>query len=224
MGFEGLGFVRWVRSFYAPVVVARLASSVTPSLSVVLREGRLRLDATRANYSYGELQQVWREVFDEVALPQGAAPRILSLGLGAGGVLRLLRRRYPQASLTAVELDPVVVAAARHWFGLDRLNVEVHVGEAGAWVASAPSASYELIVADVFVDDVVPPSAEGPDYLRHLRRLAAPGGCVLVNRVTDSPAQRARAAEGQAQFERLFAGAEVYRLPANQVWVGRVAG
>lgn len=217
-----IGILHWLKSHWAPVVVERLASAVTPGLSVVLREGRLRLDAARANYSYGELQQVWREVFDEIALPTLGQPRILSLGLGAGGVLRLLRRRYPSAALTAVELDPAVVVAARRWFGLDRLHVEVHVAEAGAWVATAPTASYELIVADVFVDDVVPAAAESPDYLRHLRRLAAPGGVVLVNRITDSPAQRGRTAEVRTHFERLFPTAEVYRLPANEVWAGRV--
>src|SRR5512139_1944041 len=43
---------------------------------------------------------------------------VLLIGLGAASLTKFLYRHYPLAKLTVVEIEPNVVAAARHFFKL----------------------------------------------------------------------------------------------------------
>ena len=44
--------------------------------------------------------------------------RVFMIGLGGGSMARFLHRAYPRSRVTAVEVNPEVVAAARRYFDL----------------------------------------------------------------------------------------------------------
>ena len=114
-------------------------------------------------------------------------PRISCLGGGAGSLPLFLATCLPQAHVDVVEIDPVVVAAARHCgfdAGATALgNVQVHVASAQAFLAADKRQAYDVIVIDCFTgDDGVPPALLEQPFLARMRaHLRAPGGAVLMN-------------------------------------------
>jgi spermidine synthase len=76
---------------------------------------------------------------------------VLLIGLGAASLTKFLHRHRPAASLTVVEIDPEVVAVARHHFKLpdadERLCIEL--GDGAEFVA-ATKQRFDLILVDGF--------------------------------------------------------------------------
>jgi len=133
-------------------------------------------------------------VWDAIAAPAllltgRRRPRVLVLGLGGGSAARIVRAILPDASIVGVELDRDVVRAAREHFGLDALDLELHVADALEFLRGERR-RYDLILEDVFVGrgDAV----HKPDWIPHpghdLARERLRAGGVLVSNTIDERA------------------------------------
>ena len=114
-------------------------------------------------------------------------PRLLCLGGGGGSLPLFLAALVPQACVDLVEIDSVVVAAARHC-GFDAAaaalgNVRVHVAAAQDFFAAEARPVYDVVVVDSFDDaDGVPAALLEPPFLAQLRtHVREDGGAVLMN-------------------------------------------
>jgi spermidine synthase len=166
----------------------------------------LRVDGTYASsWTPGEIatRSVWDALAaSALALPPARRRRVLLLGLGAGSVARIVRALAPRARIVGVEFDREVVAAARRWFDLGALRVDVIVGDARQVVARLRG-RFDLVLEDVFVGREA--TLRKPDgfplpVLDHARRLLAPGGIVASNTIDEGPAVRRALA---ARFPRV---------------------
>lgn len=152
-----------------------------------------------------------------------APRRLLVVGLGGGSLPVYLHRRYPQALVESVEIDPEVVKVAKSFFGLvEDARMKVHVGDGRAFIEKAPAAAYDAILLDAFGSLEVPGHLTTLEFLEAVKRAVAPGGVVLsnvwdqrYNRLYDGM-QRTHQ-EAFAELHLLVAGREV-----NRVFVGLV--
>ncbi len=84
-----------------------------------------------------------------------AAPRwprqVLLIGLGAASLTKFLHRHRPRAMLQVVEIEPAVVAAARHFFRLpeDPRRLAIEIGEGAEYLATTDR-RFDLILVDGF--------------------------------------------------------------------------
>jgi spermidine synthase len=153
----------------------------------------LRVDGTLAS-SHRADGRGTGPVWDALALPILALPparrrSALLLGLGGGSVARVLRALAPACRIVGIEIDPVVVAAARRHLGLDALDVEVVVADALS-ALRAERRRFDLIVEDVFVGstrDVRKPSGFPEPVLSLARARLAPGGVIVSNTIHEGP-------------------------------------
>jgi spermidine synthase len=109
----------------------------------------------------------------------------LQVGLGSASITRFLYRHRPRTRITVVELEPAVVAAARHFFKLpdDDERLRIEIGDAYEYVA-ANRRRFDLVQVDGFdaagragmLDTV-------PFYLNCRDRLVD-GGMMAVNFLT----------------------------------------
>jgi spermidine synthase len=107
--------------------------------------------------------------------------RALMLGLGGGSIVRLLLPRVPRLHMDVVEIDPVVIEAARLHFGVaDSGRLRVVEGDGRAFVARAQE-RWDLIVLDAFGEDYIPFPLTTVDFFREVERRLAPGGAVVAN-------------------------------------------
>jgi len=156
----------------------------------------LRVDGTYASsWTPGEIAT--RSVWDALAASVLAQPperrrSVLLLGLGAGSAARVVRALAPDARIVGVELDRDVVAAARRWFELDELQLEVVIGDARE-VAAKSSDRFDIVMEDVFIGreaTLRKPEGFPLPVLDDAKRLLAPGGVVASNTIDEGPAVR----------------------------------
>ena len=87
----------------------------------------------------------------------------------------------PDATVDAVEIDPVVVAAARAHFGLrDDARYRVHVADAADWVAR-DRGRYDFVLLDAYAGEGIPAALASEAFFRAVARRLAPGGVVAIN-------------------------------------------
>jgi spermidine synthase len=199
-------------------------SNPNPNRVEVKRIGNaraLRIDGTFASW-YEPGQQVTGSVWDALAaplllLPKPRRNRVLILGLGGGSAARVVRALAPRARITGVEIDPVVVRAARRWFDLDGLDVEVVKGDARLYLEQSRRC-FDVILEDVFIGNRK--NVRKPDWLPTPGlALAAgrlrPGGIVVSNTISE-------AASVAREMRRLFASTLQIEIEdyENRVLVG----
>ncbi|XP_041983193.1 eEF1A lysine and N-terminal methyltransferase homolog [Aricia agestis] len=114
------------------------------------------------------------------------------LGLGGGGLCMFLRRALPAAPLTAVELDPEMLAVARTYFDLeldDSLKVEVKDGMDFLKDEAAKGTHYRWVLFDMDSKDrsrglsCPPPQFLTDDALALVTRVLDDDGQFILNMV-----------------------------------------
>lgn len=113
-----------------------------------------------------------------LAFAQGRR-RLLNLGLGGGAIERCLRKNFPDLAVESVEVDSLVVAAAREYLTLPE-NQIIHVQDAEQFVARA-SGHYDLVLCDLFCADRLATCVERSDFFANIKRCLSPGGVCVIN-------------------------------------------
>ena len=107
--------------------------------------------------------------------------RVLMIGLGGGTFTTLLRRHYPDLWIDAVEIDPVVVEAARRFFGVQEDNrFRIHVGDGAKFIRKTPH-EYDLIFLDAYSGEGLPPELVSPVFFAAVKDKLAEQGVVIIN-------------------------------------------
>jgi spermidine synthase len=117
-----------------------------------------------------------------VGLALAADPqRFLVVGLGGGTMPMFLRKRYPEATIDAVDIDPDVVYVAKEFFGFrEDERMRAHVAD-GRQFIEALTQPYDVIFLDAFGARNVPAALTTVEFLSAVRRGIKPGGVVVGN-------------------------------------------
>ena len=107
---------------------------------------------------------------------------VLMIGLGGGSLAKFIRRQRPQTRITAVEIDPRVIAAARTHFELPPDDDALRVVEAdGALYVRQHPASADVILLDGFDAGNQVEALATQTFYAACRRALKPGGVLVVN-------------------------------------------
>lgn len=114
---------------------------------------------------------------------------VLMIGLGGGSLATFILRHTRAPRVTAVELHPQVVAAARSMFGLppDGPRLRVLVADGAEHVADHPE-SADVILLDAYVDGRQVARLASGRFYRQARAALRTGGILVVNSIADDPA------------------------------------
>jgi len=119
----------------------------------------------------------------------GPDPRaVLLVGLGGGAIVRFLNHEYPRMQLDVVEIDPVVVALAREYFGtVPGERTRIFTEDAVEYVRRTDE-RYDLILMDAHLMPSAQTNATGlplrlaaQAFLVNLREHLTPGGVAVFN-------------------------------------------
>ena len=107
---------------------------------------------------------------------------VLMIGLGGGSLAKFIRKQRPQTRITAVEIDPRVIAAARTHFELPPDDATLTVVEAdGALYVRQHPGSADVILLDGFDAGNQVEALATQTFYAACRRVLKPGGILVVN-------------------------------------------
>lgn len=137
----------------------------------IARPWRLELDYTREMMASLLLR-------DDARFPR----KVLLIGLGAASLTKFLYRYYPLAKLTAVEIEPRVVAAARQFFKLpeDPLRLNIVIADGAQYIAGNGK-TYDLILVDGYDADAHPGELDMLPFYQMCRARLNHNGVLAVN-------------------------------------------
>ncbi len=169
----------------------RLAKSVSPDMTVEVTESRgirqLHLgtgaiqSAMRINRPW-DLELAYTRAMMGFLLFKPAPHDVLMIGLGGGSLAKFIRKQRPDTHITAVEISPQVVAAARSHFGLpeDDEKLQVLIEDGAAYVPAHPGCA-DVILLDGFDAGNQVESLATIKFYSACRRALKPGGVLVVN-------------------------------------------
>ena len=107
---------------------------------------------------------------------------IALIGLGGGSIAKYIHRHLPESQLTALEINPEVVAAARAYFMLpqDDERLSVITGDGAAFVHANPD-SQDVLLVDGFDAKRIVDALASPEFYRACRAMLRPGGVAVFN-------------------------------------------
>ena len=107
--------------------------------------------------------------------------RILLIGLGGGALNRFVSTAFPNAEMTTVEIDPVVLELARDKMGYQPGQHEtVVVSDGRTFLRNNPS-KYDWIFVDAYGGGAVPPHLKTKEFYELLRARLNPQGVAILN-------------------------------------------
>jgi spermidine synthase len=145
-------------SYIIPLNIYKQKSTISQTLEVSWANGKLVLDSTNANYSYGSLQRILRKGLQFIGFEKiRTMNKILVLGVAGGSVIKTLVDEINyKGSITGVEIDKAVVEIAKEYFKLDKiLNLEIVIEDAFEFVIKSED-KFDLIIIDIFQDTKMP--------------------------------------------------------------------
>lgn len=128
---------------------------------------------------------------------------ILLIGLGAGSQAKFLYRHCPQAQLTAVEISPRVVNAAREHFELpdDVARLEIVVGDGYEYMRTTDK-TFDLILVDGFNQHAHPGDLDTRPFYEACRKRLGGQGLLAANLIGLSHSYKGGYAHIETAFDR----------------------
>jgi len=195
---------RWKQwlSYLTPLTLEKTGSDQNPEITVLLDRGRVQLLSGNAIYSWDDLYHNFYAAFKLLDLEKRNIQDVLLLGLGLGSIPFILEKTHHRRyHYTAVEWDETVVElAARYTLCRLESSVEIITADAEVFVEVCEE-TFDLIIVDIFEDDLVPPQFEEIDFLQACDALLRPGGLLLFNRLHGDYKDRVAA---ERFYERQF--------------------
>lgn len=108
--------------------------------------------------------------------------RMLQIGLGGGSLAKYIYRHLPRTSITSIEINAEVIAAARNFFFLppDDERLTVILGDGAAYVADG-QADFDGLILDAFDGHAQPDALASEAFYRDCARVLDASGVFVAN-------------------------------------------
>lgn len=135
--------------------------------------------------SGGVAEEVWRTALNKIGNWKLKIENCLILGLGGGGIARIVRGRWPDSEIVGVDVDPIIVGLGKKYLGLDKVQAQVQVQDAIDYCRRAvrEKKRFDLICVDTYVGDKFPTKFESAEFLELVLKLLTTRGTAVFNRL-----------------------------------------
>lgn len=174
LGFLKPRIVFEKQSLYNKVTVVNLLGTYTLKSDGVTQSAYYTSDFAKHGY--------WKKAADIITTKVEAPDRILFLGLGGGTSVHYLSKKYPKAALTAVEIDDVVIEAAKTYFEIDTIpNLAILSANAFDYVKNVKGTQFDVIFADMFMGGFFVSIPNKREFFTDISNILTPNGLLIFN-------------------------------------------
>lgn len=151
--------------------------------------------------SGGIERSVWRKGLREIKKLGLKVDNCLILGLGGGGAVRVIKKFWPEAKITGVDVDPKMVSLGKKYLEMDESEVDIVLMDAGDFVENqiTKKKHFDMILVDIYVGDKVPQKFDTLKFFRAVKSLLSKDGLVIFNRLY----YKEKKAEANVLFSKL---------------------
>ena len=203
-----------------PRIVHRLISPISGEIIVKEQLGQHTLLVEGIPQSGGIVAQIWKKGVKK--LPNlGKVPNVLLLGLGGGTVVNLLKKRWPQTRILAVEIDPQIVVIGRTYFGLDKIpGLKIITDDAFKVVsgkkAGIEEGKFDLVLVDVYLGKKLPGFVGEEDFISQLKKLLSSKGIIVFNYLLDEVGKET-VGSFEGKVKKIFPKMSVLQTASNEL-------
>lgn len=142
-----------------------------------------------------------------------APQHIVQLGLGTATLTKFCYRQFPQARVTAIDLNPAVITICESMFKLppndERLNV-IEMDALDFVTDSANAESVDALQVDLYDATARGPVLDTPEFYRACAACLTPQGIMTVNLFGDHPSYARNLKAMRFAFDRVLCLPEVH--------------
>lgn len=102
--------------------------------------------------SGGIVESIWKSTLKQLKSDESQVTSCLILGLGGGTLAKLLRKKYPDAKITGIEIDPIMIELGKKYLDLDKYNVDIKIQDAFKFLEKNKN-KYDLLIVDTYLGD-----------------------------------------------------------------------
>lgn len=123
-----------------------------------------------------------RVFYDTEKFFPGTPNRVLMIGLGGGTLPSALNKKFPDAKLDVVEINPLMLKIAKEYFDFQpNENVNVYIEDGAEFVIKSDPALYDIVYIDAYDNDVIPAVFADEKFIEKLSKIIAQNGVVSMN-------------------------------------------
>jgi len=173
-----------ILSYFTDVLLESSSTEYNKVLDVYLSKGRYQLCTSGAIYSFEDKYINFLETFKSIKWDKLRVEKVLLLGLGMASVPQMLEKKFKMDfEYHSVEIDSEIIELAGKYI-LDELNSPIYIYEMDAEIfVEISEEKFDLIIIDIFDNNVVPWKFESSEFLGKVKNLLASDGFVLFNRL-----------------------------------------
>jgi spermidine synthase len=163
--------------------------------------------------SGGVVEEIWRQTLKKVKSEKLKIKSCLILGLGGGSAAKLIRKYWPKAEITGVDIDPAMVELGKKYLGLDKAKVKIIIRNAYKF----DKGHYDLILIDLYRGDKFPKKFESERFRSLVHGLLADFGVAIFNRLYYGD-KRPEAMKFGEKLEKVFPKVDYFYPQANMMF------
>jgi spermidine synthase len=127
-----------------------------------------------------------RMAFTSLAFLDREPSDVLFVGLGAGVMPRYFHKYYPDASIDAVEIDPVMFEVAKKYFHFqEKDNMKIHIMDGRIFLKRTRN-KYDMIFLDAYRGEHIPFHLTTVEFLREIKKKLNDRGVLVSNILSSS--------------------------------------
>lgn len=177
--------------------------------------------------SGGLVYEVWKTALKKVKSQKFQIKSCLILGLGGGSAALLVRRFWPIAEITGVDIDPTMIELGKKYLNLEGTRAGAIEADAAEYCDKEATllrksyggqGKYDLILVDIYVGDESPKHVQTEEFVRNVEALLEEEGIAVFNRLYYGE-KRPEAEKFGKKLEKVFSNVSPIYPEANVMFV-----
>ncbi len=169
--------------------------------------------------SGGIVETIWKQTLKKIRRKRQNIKDILILGLGGGTVAKLVKKYWPEAKITGVDIDPIMVEFGKKYLGLDKVDIEIKIVDVYDFMSNiSKQKSFDLVIVDLYNGDKFPEKFGTENYIQLVRTVLKSGGIAIFNRLYYGDKRR-EAVKFGGKLQKSFSHVDWYYPEANLMFL-----
>ena len=141
-------------------------------------------DKTKLLFHYTKTSMIGLALFES---PENEINDVLMIGLGGGSMPRFLKKTFPKVRIDSVDIDPIVVGVAKHYFFVDENEDHKIFVQDGRKFVENSKKKYDVVFLDAFnAEDSIPHQLTSIEFLEALKKCMSKNGLLITNFINHS--------------------------------------